>query len=143
MEGNNLKKYHSEYLSPINDSITENLEKNSSIVRIDYIEWYWDCINDYIMTKPDAFGSIFLKSTIVQLPYTISYSHESNGDYNKDLLRNELKYLIELDEILNAYMYRHITKMGKEELKYIQDSLEYLHLIKSHCIKILLGDGTK
>ena len=135
-----MKKYHNEYLSPIDDSITVNLEKNASVVDLGYIEWYWDCINDYITTNPNAFGSIFAKSNVIQLPYAISYSYGVNIACDKDLLCNELRYLIELGEILNAYIYAHISEMGKEEMIYIQDSIIYLHLIKSRCLKILNGN---
>ena len=134
-----MKDYHNEYLSPIDDSITDNLEKNASHVEIDYIEWYWDCINEYILTNPNAFGSAYINSNIIQLPYTFSFDNNvselKGGGLNA--VHNELKYLMELGEIINAYIYRNISIMGREELEYILDSITSLHLLKSQCLRIL------
>jgi hypothetical protein len=132
-----LKSYHSEYLTPIGNTIPESLERNASVVGIDYLEWYWDCINDYITNNPNAFGSIFERSSLVQLPYSISYAINWKKGYDKELLCNELKYLLELGEVINAYIYDNITVMGKYEFQYIKDSVDNLHLIKSKCLKIL------
>jgi hypothetical protein len=132
-----LRSYHSEHLTPIGNTIPESLERNASVVGIDYLEWYWDRINDYITNNPNAFGSIFERSSLVQLPYSISYAINWKKGYDKELLCNELKYLLELGEVINAYIYDNITVMGKYELQYIMDSVDNLHLIKSKCLKIL------
>lgn len=134
-----MRNYYSEYLTPIGNAIPESLEINALVVGIDYLEWYWDCINDYIVTNPNAFGSIFERSSLVQLPYSISYAINREKGYDKELLCNELKYLLELGEVINAYIYNNITVMGKYELQYIMDSVDNLYLIKSKCLRILAG----